>query len=297
MLLAAIDVGSNAVRLLFSNVIERDGHPVADKASLVRIPVRLGEDVFKDGFVSDERSERLIKTLKAFSLLIDVYKPIQYRACATAAMREASNCETLLKKIKKETNLDVNVIDGLEEARIVAAVNNISIGKQYKYKMYVDVGGGSTEISITKDTKLIQSESFKIGTIRIRENMTEESEWIRMKEWLKPWREEEGRVYCIGSGGNINKIAKLYAKIDPTVLYYKELEEAYDALSKVSLEYRVTQLGLRPDRADVIVPAMEVFIKIMKWARAEFAYVPKIGLPDGLVYLLYKEIMTGIPML
>ncbi len=293
MLLAAIDIGSNAVRLLFSNVIERNGVPVADKASLVRIPVRLGEDVFTSGSISPAREENLLKTLTAFKLLIDVYKPIAYRACATAAMREAANSEHIIRRILDETGLTVRIIDGIEEAAIVSAVNNINVGRQYKYKMYIDVGGGSTEISMTRDHQVVRSESFRIGTIRIREQMTDEKEWQRMKEWLKPLKDEEGKIYCVGSGGNINKIAKLYAKSEAGMIFYRELEQAYDELSRVSVDYRIAQLGMRPDRADVIVEATEIFMKIMKWGSLEFAAVPKIGLPDGLVHMMYREIMLG----
>jgi len=289
MLLAAIDIGSNAVRLLFSNVIEHNGQTVADKASFVRIPIRLGDDAFKLGYITEARADNLVKTLTAFKLLIDVNKPLHYRACATAAMREATNSAQIIERIFRETGLVVEVIDGLEEARIVASVNNTSKGKQYKFKMYIDVGGGSTEVTLTRDNQVIRSESFQIGTIRLRDNAVKENEWDRLKDWLKPLRDEEGRIFCIGSGGNINKISKLYAKAESGTVFYNELEKAYDTLSSVSLDYRISEMGMRPDRADVIVPAAEIFLKIMKWARVEFIFVPKAGLADGLINLLYKE--------
>lgn len=293
MLLAGIDIGSNAVRLLISNVVEQEGHLAASKESLVRVPVRLGEDVFSSGAISPLKTQKLINTMKAFSSLMKVYQPEHYLACATAAMREASNRQEVVRRVGEETGMAINVIDGLEEARILAMVNNISLAKPYKYKMYIDVGGGSTEITIVKGEQTVAADSFRIGTIRLRENLAEAAEWLRLKQWLHPWKDEGSRIYPIGSGGNINKISKIYAKSNSLLLDYRDLQQAFDQLSRLSVDDRINQFGMHPDRADVIVPAAEIFIKVMKWSGVNFVHVPKRGLSDGLVQLLYRQIKAG----
>jgi len=290
MLLAGIDIGSNAVRLLLSNVVEKDGHLVASKESLIRVPVRLGEDVFNAGLISPVKTQKLIDTMQGFKSLMNVYQPRGHLACATAAMREASNREEVVRRVQEETGVQINVIDGLEEARILATVNDISLARGYKYKMYIDVGGGSTEITLTRGGQTIQADSFRIGTIRLRENLAEDAEWLRMKSWLRPWKNDGNRIYPIGSGGNINKISKIYTKTDPFLLDYRELQKAHNQLSRLSLDQRINRFGMHPDRADVIVPAAEIFIKVMKWTGVRFIHVPKRGLSDGLVHLLYRRI-------
>ncbi|MEI6123527.1 MAG: exopolyphosphatase [Bacteroidota bacterium] len=296
MLFASIDIGTNAVRLLFSNVFTRNGTAIAEKASLIRIPVRLGDDVFSMNRISEKKIEDLLKTLNAFKLLMDVYKPLAYRACATAAMREAENSSEVVKRIRIETGIDVQVISGLEEAEIVTESDNTVIKKRYKYKLYVDVGGGSTEISLLENHNILASKSFNIGTIRYLNNKVDEAEWDHMKLWLKEHTADSGKIYLIGSGGNINKIAKIYGSYDTNMLHFKEIQYAYDYLSKFSLQERVEKLGLRPDRADVIIPASKIFIKIMKWTKADFVYVPRIGLVDGLIYKIHEEHLANHPI-
>jgi exopolyphosphatase/guanosine-5'-triphosphate,3'-diphosphate pyrophosphatase len=293
MLLAGIDIGSNAVRLLISNVFEQGGHLVASKESLIRVPVRLGEDVFRSGSITPVKQEMLISTMKAFRSLMNVYQPERCLACATAAMREASNQQEVVQRVSKETGIEIKVIDGLEEARILAMVNNIALVKPYKFKMYIDVGGGSTEITIAREDKTLRSESFRIGTIRLRENLVEEAEWVRMKQWLRPHRGESNKIYPIGSGGNINKISKIYSKANSALLSYEELQKAYEQLAQMSLADRINQLGMHPDRADVIVPAAEIFIRALKWSGVDFIHVPKRGLSDGLVQVLYRQSKAG----
>lgn len=294
MLFASIDIGTNAVRLFFANVFEKKGLPSVEKASLIRIPLRLGEDVFSIGYISEEKTKKLLDTMKAFKLLIDVYEPVRYIACATAAMREASNRVELIKEIKKITNLDIRVIDGIEEANILGATNNINISQKHKFSMYVDVGGGSTEISILSNNKMIDSISFKIGTIRLLNNKVEECEWLNMKTWLKKYRDDKSKIFLIGSGGNINKIAKNYGDNISNTLTFSDLKKANSHLNKFTLLERIEVLGMRPDRADVILPAATIFISIMKWAKIESIYVPKIGLADGLIYKLFKEYQDTI---
>lgn len=292
MIFASIDIGSNAVRLLFANAYEHEGMSIVEKATLVRIPVRLGLDVFKNKKISKERTEHLIKTLKAFKLLIDVYSPVKYCAYATSAMREANNKTDILKKIKKKTGLKVLTIDGIEEANIIQEMNQILIEDHYKCKMYIDVGGGSTDISILKDDKIISSRSFSIGTIRILENATNELEWEKLKNWLEEFNKDFGKIFCIGTGGNINKIGKLYADPLKNILTYEKLKEAYNFMNGFTLQERIDSLGMRPDRADVIIPAMKIYLTIMEHIKTKSIYVPRIGLVDGLIYKMYKEYKT-----
>ncbi len=289
MLFASIDIGSNAVRLFFANVYELKGNPIAEKASLLRIPLRLGEDVFKTGCISDKRIGNLIKTMHAFKLLMEVYKPIDYIACATSAMREASNNNQIIERIKEETDINVRIIDGIEEAQIVCATNNINTGKKYSLTMYVDVGGGSTEISVLRNHTLIDSDSFNLGTIRILDNKADEEEWNRLKEWLKKYNKDFKKIYLVGSGGNINKLSKLYSTQPDSSLSFPNLKQGYKKLCSMTLQQRIEEMGMRPDRADVIIPAAEIFLIIMKSVKADFIFVPRIGLTDGLIYTVYKK--------
>jgi exopolyphosphatase / guanosine-5'-triphosphate,3'-diphosphate pyrophosphatase len=289
MLLAAIDIGSNAVRLFFANVFDQNGEIVVEKASLVRVPIRLGEEVFKKGKISKEKAERLVKTMNAFKLLIEVVQPVAFRACATAAMREAENSEEVLKRIKKEAGIDIQVIDGLEEARILSTVSNLSFNGNYKRVMFIDVGGGSTEISILENQQIVESNSFKIGTVRLLNGMVKASEWGNMQNWLTQFKGKNGQLLLVGSGGNINKITKLYGDIGHKTLSFSEIEQALNHLGAYSVQDRIELMGLRPDRADVIIPAGQIFHFIMKYLQAGFVFVPKIGLSDGMVSILFRE--------
>ncbi len=290
MLFASIDIGSNAVRLLFANVYLTDnGEPTASKATLVRIPIRLGEDVFKIGKISEERIEKLIKTIKAFKLLIEVYQPIAVEACATAAMREASNNYEIIDRIKKEANFDIRIIDGFEEANIIRTSNNLNFNNDYNLTMYIDVGGGSTEISVLKNHKFEKCYSFNIGTIRILNKKVEKQAWDELKNWLSEFRNDFGRINCIGTGGNINRLTKLFGNQVENNINFLQLQFAYKQLKSIPLKERIEKMGLRPDRADVIVPAAKVFLTIMKSAGIETILAPKVGLADGLIYRLYDQ--------
>lgn len=293
MLLAAIDIGTNAVRLFFSNAFKKNGQIVVEKASLIRIPIRLGEDVFTLGYISEEKQLRLLKTMQAFKLLIEVNQPDVWRACATAAMREATNSLDVIGKIAHETGMQIEVIDGLQEALLIGSFGNQNFPVSRKYVMFIDVGGGSTEISILKGDELIASNSFRIGTVRLLQGKVEESEWQAMKKWLKAYKDIRSDLLLIGSGGNINKITKLYGKIPENILHFDKLEFALKDLSQYSLEERIQQLGMRPDRADVIIPAGQIFHFILKHMKADMIYVPKIGLSDGMVNSMYKEYAKG----
>lgn len=291
MLLAAIDIGSNAVRLFFSNVFEQDGLVMVEKASLVRMPIRLGEDVFTCNEISEEKIQKLIKTMQAFKLLIEVNEPRAFKACATAAMREASNNQEVIQRVEKESGIRIEIIDGVEEANFVSAVSNLPLVRKFKYSMFVDVGGGSTEISVLSDSKLIESVSFKIGTVRSINDKVKKSEWRDLKSWLSKFKKDFGNIVVIGSGGNINKLNKLFGNVPEASLGLQNLEFALEYLSRFSMKERVEKLGLRPDRADVIIPAGEIFHYIMKQVKARNVYVPKIGLSDGIVNMLYRDIV------
>jgi len=289
MLFSSIDIGSNAVRLLFANVYDSKGGPVTEKASLIRIPIRLGMDVFNIGRISDPKADDLVKTMQAFRLLIDVYKPISYLAAATSAMREAENNKEVLERVKNETGLKLSMIDGIQEANIISSLSNVFVNKNFSKTIYIDVGGGSTEISVLDGEKFITSNSFKIGTIRLLADKVEDAEWEAMRKWLNQFKADFGRMNCIGSGGNINKITKLYGYPINNMINFDQLQYAYKQLNSMRLDVRIDRVGLRPDRADVIVPAARIFIRILKWTGINIIIAPKIGLADGLVLLQYKE--------
>jgi exopolyphosphatase/guanosine-5'-triphosphate,3'-diphosphate pyrophosphatase len=289
MLFAAIDIGSNAVKLYFANILFPKELPVVEKASLVRVPLRLGEDVFTSGVISDERISKLLKTLQSFKLLIDVYNPLGYIACATSALREAENRSTIIKKIYFETGIDVRIIDGIEEARIISTANNIKSSPKFDLSMYVDVGGGSTEISVLRNHELIATNSFQIGTLRILNGADSSKEWERLQKWLLNFENNFGNIYLIGSGGNINKLSKLYGQKGSNQISLEEIKKGYRQLKSMTLKQRIEEMGLRPDRADVIVPAVEIFLIIMGTIGSNNIYVPRIGLSDGLIYDLYNS--------
>lgn len=289
MRFASVDVGSNAVRLMLCHVFESDGEPVLKKNELIRIPIRLGEDAFLQGRISGEKAHKLIQTMKAFKLLINVFDAIDYRACATSAMREASNGEEIIERVKNEAGLDLELISGKFEAEIVYS-NHVAehLDNNVSY-LYVDVGGGSTELTLFSKGKCIISKSFNIGTIRMLHNKIEKDYWQQFKEWIRENVKGYHPIIAIGSGGNINKIFKMLKKRESKPLNYENLRELNEQLQLLSYEERISQLGLNPDRADVIVPAAKIFLTIMKHASIDKIIVPQIGLSDGLIHLLYEK--------
>ncbi len=293
MLFSGIDIGSNAVRLLFANVFETKGGLVTEKATFLRIPIRLGMDVFTLGRISDQKIEYLVKTMKAFKLLIDVYQPESYLAVATSAMREASNNREVMDIVRNESGLKIDLIDGIQEANIISSFSNLMVNKAFSKALYIDVGGGSTEISIIDGKDFITSNSFKIGTIRLLAEAVEEEEWDKMHKWLNHFKADFGQMNVIGSGGNINKITKLYGNAYNNIVNLDQLQYAYKQLNSLPLEKRIEKMGLRPDRADVIVPAAYIFIKLLKWTDLQVVSAPKIGLADGLVLLQYKMLKAA----
>lgn len=290
MLYAAIDIGSNAVRLLFANVFEKQGITRVEKASLIRIPLQLGKDVFKTGKISSARTKNFINTMKAFKLLIDVYKPEDYIACATAAMREAENKDDILHKIKTETGLNIHLIDGALEAKIIRSANKKTFANSNNnLTLLIDVGGGSTELSLEKGNTLIDSKSFKLGTIRLLNKKHDENIWVKINNWLDQYKDDFGQINCLGTGGNINKYTKLYGDNETKTLSFNALKKGYKELKKINSTERAEKYGFRPDRADVIVPAGKIYLEIMKHIQASSIFVPRVGLVDGLVLGLYEK--------
>jgi len=292
--LAAIDIGSNAARLLITEVIEHNSSdPKFNKLNLIRVPLRLGFDVFENGLISDEKTTMLIQTIKAFRHLINAYEVDAIKACATSAMRDAKNSDKIIAIIKKETGLDVEVITGEMEANLVYE-NHIAenMDKDHSY-MYIDVGGGSTEVSIFGNGKLTAKKSFNIGTIRLLKNGVSENAWDEMKEYIKQSTKSHKDIISIGSGGNINKVFSLSKKKDGKPLHIELLRDYYKELSSFTVAERIANYNLRADRADVIVPALLIYINAMRWANSEQIYVPKIGLADGLIHHLWEELRTG----
>ncbi|MGL6195846.1 MAG: hypothetical protein ACRC2T_13600 [Thermoguttaceae bacterium] len=293
MIFASIDIGSNAGRLLIANVFQTNNGLRTGELAFVRVPLRLGQDVFQDGFVSHHRVEMLLKTMQAYRLIMDVYEPATYRACATAAMREAENRDEIVKKIHKETGIHLDVITGLEEATIIRDSNNWVHPESVDTLMYVDVGGGSTEISFLKDHTFVNSQSFNIGTIRLLGNSVKKDEFQNMEHWLKESSKSLGTILAVGSGGNINKLAKLFGESGGAGLTFAQLNDGYKTLKKTTLQERIEKMGMKPDRADVIIPAAKIFVKIMEAANCHRILAPKVGLADGLIFQLYNNLNAG----
>ncbi len=293
MVLAAIDIGSNAARLLISEAsVYKDGTVDFTKLCLLRIPLRLGFDVFENGFVSDTKKHRLIQTLKAYKILMDVYQVKAVKACATSAMRDAGNGPDILKEIHKETGLTVNIITGQEEANILYETHiaeKLSGNKSY---LYIDVGGGSTEVTLFSNNTTIFKESFNIGTIRLLHDKVTDEQWEHMKWYIKTHSRNYQPLEAIGTGGNINKIFSISKRKEGKPLSLELLKDYHKELSSTSVEERKHLYQFRDDRADVIVPALHIYTSVMRWAQAEEIYVPKIGLADGLIKMLYNEQMA-----
>ncbi|HSC55224.1 MAG TPA: hypothetical protein VLC98_16445 [Phnomibacter sp.] len=291
MRLAAIDIGSNAARLLISDVLyDVKGKPVFSKLNLVRVPLRLGMDVFTEGKISAARTGMILQTMKAYKHLMNAYQVEHLIACATSAMRDASNANDILRKIKMETGIDIDVISGSDEAAIVYEshiAENMDTDHNY---LYIDVGGGSTEATCFSKGNLVFKQSFNIGTIRLLKGMIEDEQWDEMKNTIKSYTKGLDNMVAIGSGGNINKIFSLSKRKDGKPISLETLRDYYREFNSFSLKERMLLYNLREDRADVIVPALQIYINLMRWASAELIYVPKIGLVDGLIQHLYAEI-------
>lgn len=286
---AAIDIGSNAIRLLIADIIENDSEISFKKNTFIRVPLRLGDDAFVDQKISPMKMDELIKTMKAFNHLMDVYKVQDYMACATSALREAKNGQEIVKKVKEESNINLEIVHGQREANIIYSSHIEQHLERKKNYLYIDVGGGSTELSVFSDGEMIASKSFNIGTIRILDNQDKDETWVEMKEWVK----DKIRIYKnfqgIGTGGNINKLYRMADEKEGIPMTFTKLRALHSYLDSYSLKDRINVLGLNPDRADVIIPASEIFLTIMKWAAIKQIFVPRVGMVDGIIQLLIEK--------
>ena len=291
---AAVDIGSNAIRLLIATVIEKEGFPTQfKKTSLVRLPIRLGADVFLKGNISSGNYKRLLDAMQAYSLIIKTHKVVAFRACATSAMREAKNGKEIVSKLKAATGIDIQIIDGNDEAAIIASTDLKQLISDNKVFLYVDVGGGSTEFTVFANGKNIASHSFKLGTVRIINGMVEDTMWEQAQQWVTQHTKAYSKINVIGSGGNINSIYRFSEKKVGQPLSYLFMSNFYEKVKQYDYNQRVFELKMNPDRADVIIPATRIYLSAMKWAKAKNMYVPKIGLADGIVKQLYNERNTS----
>ena len=286
---AAIDIGSNAVRLLIADIIQKDREVSFKKTTLIRVPLRLGDDAFLEKKISETKTKELIKTMVAFRNLMDVYKVSDYMACATSAMREAENGQQIVRQIRKEAAIELEIVEGQREANIIYASHiEMSLERKKNY-LYIDVGGGSTELSVFSDGVLKASRSFNLGGIRILDHQDKEETWLEMKEWVKNKVENYTNLSGIGTGGNINKLFRMADGKDNEPITFEKLQSLYTYLNSFSLNDRINVLGLNSDRADVIIPAAEIYLTVMKWGGVKQIYVPRVGLVDGVIQLLIDK--------
>lgn len=286
---AAVDIGSNAIRLLIVGVLKTNSVNKYRKISLVRVPIRLGQDVFLYKKISNEKLKLLLNTLKAFKLLMSVHNIDRYKICATSAMRESKNSKEVLKRVRKKLNLDINIISGKDEASIIANVFAKDFNN-HKNLLYVDVGGGSTELTIIDKGKIVESKSFKIGTVRILNNLVKKDAWDKYEEWIKKHTKIYNGILTIASGGNANKLLKISGKEIGKPMSIEVIKEIYLELNKYSFEDRVIKLNLSTDRADVIIPATEIYLKSMNFCKSNQIIIPRIGLADGIIRMIsYDE--------
>jgi len=291
MRLAAIDIGSNAARLLITEITpDQKGETLFNKLNLVRVPLRLGFDVFELGVISKQKIGMMLQTMKAYKHLCNAYDVAHIKACATSAMRDAKNSADIIRKVKLETEIEIEVISGDFEAGLIYE-NHVAVNMDNDHSyLYIDVGGGSTEISFFSNGILIYKKSFNIGTIRMLKDLVNENDWDEMKDVLRNVVKGQKEVVAIGSGGNINKIFSMSKRKDGKPLSLELLRDYHKELSNASLLERTLNYGLRSDRADVIVPALLIYINVMRWAGADQIYVPKIGLADGLIKHLWEKV-------
>jgi exopolyphosphatase/guanosine-5'-triphosphate,3'-diphosphate pyrophosphatase len=286
---AAIDIGSNAVRLLIADINENGEEVTFKKNTLIRVPLRLGDDAFLDKKISPKKSEELLKTMQAFRHLMDVYHVSDYMACATSAMREARNGPQIVKEIRTKANIELEIVEGQREANIIYSSHiDQHLEKKMNY-LYIDVGGGSTELSVFSAGDMVASRSFNLGGIRILDNQDKEETWTEMKDWVKEQNKVHKNLVGIGTGGNINKLFKMADEKDGEPMTFTKLRSLHSYLNSYSLKDRINVLGLNHDRADVIIPASEIYLTVMKWAGVKQIFVPRVGLVDGIIQLLIEK--------
>ncbi|GAB0157358.1 rod shape-determining protein [Chryseobacterium sp. Alg-005] len=290
MKIAAIDIGSNAARLLINEVKINNRKPEFIKLNLLRIPLRLGMDVFTLGKIGEEREKMVVDSMKIFSDLMKIYKVDHYRACATSAMRDAANGQEIIKEVKETSGIDIEIISGDEEATLVYE-NHVAEGldKEFSY-LYIDVGGGSTELTFYENGKMKYEKSFNIGTIRLLNNLVTLDNWKEMKEEIRKNITSKKPIVAIGSGGNINKVFSMSKTKDGKPMSLSHLKKVYREFDELTVEERMTKYNLREDRADVLVHALKVFNNIMTWAEINRIFVPKISVADGLIHNIYNHL-------
>jgi len=289
-ILGAIDIGSNAIRLLINEIEGAEGYPDFKKNAYLRVPIRLGEDVFTKGEISEEKQALMIEAMQGFSHIMNAYRVTRYRACATSAMRDAENGQSITASIREKSGINIEIIDGREEADIIYQAGGLSdfMDKNRNY-LYVDVGGGSTEIVVYSKQMKITSNSFQLGTVRMLVDAVGDDEPKRFRAWLKDIYKQYAPISVIASGGNINKVHKMLGKREKEPLNYTEMKVLYDGLKDLSYEERIVNYKLNNYRADVIIPALKIFLTIGKICRVNEVYAPKVGLVDGIIRHLYSE--------
>ncbi|WP_133585097.1 Ppx/GppA phosphatase family protein [Sphingobacterium yanglingense] len=285
---AAIDIGSNAVRLLIADILEKKEEVVYTKNTLLRVPLRLGDDAFIDKRISIGKFQDMVKTMRAFRNLMDVYKVTDYMACATSAMRDSDNGAEVVKACQEE-GIDIQIVDGGIEAKIIYNSYLSNTIDKTKVYLYIDVGGGSTEITLFANGELVDSQSFNLGTIRILDNQDQPETWDKMRRWVKEKTRGYKNIYGIGTGGNINKLSRIANEKGDKPMTYAKLKAIFDHLNSFSLKDRIHELGLRSDRADVIIPASEIFLTIMKVGHLKNIVAPRVGLVDGIIQTLIDK--------
>ena len=285
---AAIDIGSNALRLLISNVIEYRKETITLKNSLIRVPIRLGQDAFTSGKISRNNIKQITRSMRAFKNIMKVHNVKNYLAFATAALREAKNGEEVINRVKNKTGINIQIIDGKKEAKIISNTNVFRGVHPKKTILYIDVGGGSTELSIIKNKKVLKSISLKIGTVRLLNDGVDSETWIMAKKWVTTNTRPFTNIFLLGTGGNINKLHKISNIKENKPITYNKLRKIYKNLNSLSYEERIIKFALNQDRSDVIIPATELFLKIFEWSGAREVYVPRVGLSDGMIKELCK---------
>jgi len=291
---AAIDIGSNAVRLLIADITLGNQRYEFKKNTLIRVPLRLGDDAFLNQEISESKIDDMVKTMTAFKNLMDVYQVTHYIACATSAMREAQNGKEIVKLIKRKANINLEIIEGHREASIIAANHIEETLDENRGYLYIDVGGGSTELTVFINRKMVASKSFNIGTIRILDNQDKPETWEEMKEWVKVHTKNYKNLAAIGTGGNINKLFRMSDEKDGHPLSFTKLKHLYNDLNSYSMKERISVFKLNADRADVIIPASEIYLTLMKWTGIKQIYVPRVGMVDGIINLLMEENLPKI---
>ena len=291
MILAAIDIGSNAARILICEVEKRGKETNFNRLNLLRIPLRLGFDVFEKGFIGSKKKKMLIDTIKTFKQLMKVYEVEHYMACATSAMRDAENSKEIIKEIEEETSIEIEIISGELEAEIIYENHFAELLDNQKSYLYIDVGGGSTELTLYHKSKVVLQKSFNVGTVRILTKKVKDTTWDELKDTLKALSRDYDNLIGIGSGGNINKLFSISGTKNGKPLETSTIKEIYEEMEPLEVEERMHKYNIRQDRAEVLVPALTIYTSILKWANIEEIYVPKIGLADGLIHHLYDQVL------